>query len=674
VAFSLPAQGAGDTRLLRYASAAVKQGDEFLKNCDGFDLIQPCLDLITSKQQSAILADLERPANLATTCTNRFKKIAFELVAGMTDIKPFWEIKTYNPRFEQHANIFSKVSSWWYTAVNADQDGLANCLRWAICAGTGYVHLFWDPRPDRHNIYATAPDPRDVIPIRPRTKGQTSTLQDCLGVVVRENTTVSFVEELFPDFEGSIRPDYQEDEGSSLNGTRAGRILKQIAAETKSTMRDVLFGDKPNNMIGKEPTVDLFTMYIKDFSINDSESEVLMGEWMDDPEYKPEGLIERIAPKAPQVQVNNWSYKVKSGDRLYPRGRMVIFTRSTVLYDGPSMYWHGQFPIIKLTLDPWPSTFLGTAIMWDLLSLQSSLNWNLRVVDDHNAQVAQPGAIGNSREISKPLMEAFNTRKAGWKLLANINAQSLQIVNPPPLDNAIPGHIQYIEKTMDEQAGLVDLKSVSNLNQTPNSDTVEKIIETQSMLLRGRSRVIEAFMREFARQLIFNISQFMTLQDLYMILGPQGITPDAFDFDNGTFIPDFVHAEDFDKDGNLKPDAMLRGPRPRYDRVKVLIDQMAYQIAPGSLLAGSAVTKKLEAAIARRDGLMDIWTYAEVMGWSGYGEPPAGANTVPERIKAEIAMGIGYGAQQGGDVGRPPVITAPPSFSHNGVQPVIRQS
>src|SRR6185312_15879077 len=93
--------------------------------------------------------------------------------------------------------------------------------------------------------------------------------------------------------------------------------------------------------------------------------------------------------------LNNWSYIVEPGQPLYPLKRCIIFTKTKLLYDGTSIYWHGMFPVTKLTLDPWPWSWLGKAPLWDLLPLQKSLDKALRVIDTQIDKIARPAIIAD---------------------------------------------------------------------------------------------------------------------------------------------------------------------------------------------------------------------------------------------------------------------------------------
>jgi len=662
-----PKQGS-TMEILQYGGLCLDDGQKFLERQTGWDLIQPCIDRVCSIKTKTMLAELDRPSGLATTSSNRMRKILLEGVAQMTDIKPFFEIKAFNQALEQTADNFSKLTTSWYTRVSCDQIGLAQCLRYSWVAGCGYVWLEWDP--EREEIMPKAPDPRDVIPIRP--DGEFLSIQNSRGVIIREEYTLSHARILWPDKAGQLLADHDALDGTALESTRAGRILAAINVKAGSPLDDALFASRPKASIGAQPAVYVYTMYVMDQEKNTDSNSIQMGEFKDDPTWeKPEGII-GLFSKAPQVPANNWSYTVKPGDKKYPRGRRIIFSRTAILEDIPNPYWFaagGQihFPLVKLTLDPFPAKWFGLGPMWDLLPLQESLDWNLRVIDDHTAQVAQPPIITNSMAMGKKALEAINTRRAGLKILGNPMGELPNMPGVPALEAFIPQHIDWIKAEMEDLAGLSDLgKSLLSLNQMPDNETVERMMEAKTFVLQGRSRSIECFMREFATILISMFAQFYTVRQRYQILGPSGSQPEDFDFDPNNLIPDFVHAEDFDGEGNLTQTAHDRGPLPVFDRFKEVQRQLVFNIAPGSLLNASSTTRKLLYFKGFMMGIISIWTLAKVLDIGGYGEPPAGCVTEIDKLAAQRSMGLGPQPQ---GPGAPSSFQAMPQMANNGTGP-----
>lgn len=658
-----PTRGS-QTEILQYGGLCLDDGQKFLERQSGYELIQPVIDRVCSKKTSTMLAELDRPTGLATTSSNRMRKILVEGVAQMTDIKPFFEIKAYNPSLEQTAENFSKLATSWYTRVSCDQIGLAQCLRYAWVAGCGYLWLEWDP--ERQEIMPKAPDPRDVIPIRP--DGEFVSIQNSRGVIIREEYTLAHARILWPDAAPYLVQDHDALDGTALESTRAGRIYQSLNMKAGAPLDEGLFASRPKASIGSQPAVYVYTMYVMDSEINKEKLIVQMGEFKDDPFWvKPDGIAGLFA-KPPQVPANNWSYEVKPGAKLYPRGRRVIFTRSAILEDIPNPYWFAaadqlHFPIVKLTLDPFPNKWFGLGPMWDLLPLQESLDWLLRVIDDHAAQVANPPVISNSMSMGKRALEAVNTRRPGLKILANPMGDLPQMPGVPALESLIKEQVDWVKAEMDDLAGLSDLgKSLLSLNQLPADETIERMIESKTYVLQARSRSIECFMREFATILISMFAQFYTIARRYRILGPTGAQPEDFDFDPNNLVPDFVDADDFDGEGNLTQAARDRGPLPIFDRFKEVQRQLVFNIAPGSLLNASATTRKLLYLKGFEMGLISIWTLAKILDIPGFGEPPAGAVTEIEKLAAQRMMGIGPMPQQG----RPDSFQNMPESANNG--------
>lgn len=605
-------------RVIGWCREAVQESDEFLRAQTGYAKIEESLTSVMG-----VSSDLRSAALSGTEC-NQFAKTFFDMSAGMTDVKPFWEYRTYNKRFEKNCSIYGHLSQHTWTQRQMDM-AFFHGIQYALIAGTTYVEPYWDTQVE--DLRAEAWDPRDVLPIRPSSS---PSIQDCYGVISRKARSPNYIKYLAknvykrPDLIKYIQPDRDNAASSSLRNTRVGALLQKLG---DSPFRQRLFGEQAQRDIPRMPTTDLFTAYIDDETISESSTPVHMGSF--DPEGKPR---------------NNWSYVVAKGERLYPRKRMIVFVNGLPepLYDGPSPWWHGLFPYPKLTLDPVPWSYLGKAPMWDLLSLNKALNKLLRVYDDWAERLARPDVIADKNAVSQHMLDRMDSRRAGKKWRINpVAGKGLQIVGPDPLPADFWHGIEYYEQKIKELSGSQDMSNLMKLNQIPSSDSIETILESMSLSWRMRSRVIEVFMREFATMMAYNFAQFYTLPRRLTILGAEGATPQDFDFDPGSMVPDFVHAADFDQDGNIMKASLDRGPLERYDRAREFLRQFSFHIAPGSLLSASEIQRKLMYLQLSRAGLIDHWTLLDVLGVPNVGTPPPGANTITDRLIQEQGMGLG---------------------------------
>jgi len=336
---------------------AIQEGDAFLKAQAGYSKIDETTGAIFGQKTQL------RSAALSNTEVNHLSKIASDLAAYLTDIKPFWEYRTHNKQFERHCDVYSKLSEHWYNQRFIDLK-LGSVIKYWEVAGTGFPHLHWNS--ETQDIDVSAEDPRDVLPIRP---ADNLSIQSAAGVVIRKERTVNYLRARYPQSMWHlIRADRDGSSQSDKDNTRLNSLLEKMGVPSDSPFMNRLFG-RPTNALPKIPMADYYQVYMKDERRNDTSHPVFIGEF-----------DERGNAR------NNWSYIVPPGGLLYPRGRLIVATNHGVLHDGPNIYWHGLFPVPKLTLDPWPWSWLGKAPLQDLLPLQDSLNKMLRVVDDHMAK------------------------------------------------------------------------------------------------------------------------------------------------------------------------------------------------------------------------------------------------------------------------------------------------
>ena len=627
--------------IMKFLQTAIEEGDAFLQTQEGYDKIPQVIDAIFNKSTTF------GSSKLSSTTVNHFARIALDLAAGMTDVRPFWEYRTANHAFDRQISIYGRLSEHWWLQRQADMR-FVDAMKYVFAAGTAFPHLTWNP--DLQDLELLVEDPRDVIPIRPTS---TMALQDCMGVTIRREHTVNYLRDKYRNADRSkIVAEKDASMTKALANTRYGRLLEKLGSPFHNWMQQ----EATHLQVPKIPTCTCYTTYLKDHTLNKGSGPRYMGEWHLGP-TKKQGVIRRIfggetidereeCPKCARGEyphpLTNWSYAVEPGDPLYPNGRMIISTKHGVLHDGPSIYWHGSvipFPLVKLTLDPFPWSWFGKAAGWDLLPLQNSLNKAVQVWDDWLAQLAQPAVIADKNSVSRAELNKINSRQAGLKIRQNpLAGKGVQIVPPPNLPNDYWQGVKFLIDSMNELSGVVNVQSLMRLNQMPSSDTIEQVMAAMSPSVRLRSRSLEATIREFATLLAYDFTQFYTLPMRLTIMGSQGVTKEDFDFDPGTLVPDYVHREDFGPDGQPHVKAQLRGPRPRYVRAKEVLRQLEFHVAPGSLLESSGITEKMMYLQLFRMGAMDLWTMWDKLGIPLIGEPPA--TTIPERLAAQKDMGL----------------------------------
>lgn len=590
-----------------WAQLAISEGEAFLQSQSGYSNTDDIIRGIMGTTHE----DKLRASTISQLNLNHMGKIALDLASSLTDIKPFWEYKTTNVRFQPQADMGQKLATAWWLNRLIDLK-FCDVIKYSLAAGSGIAHLVYNP--DIQDLDLIAEDPRDVLPIRP---SDMISLQNCFGIVLRRERPVNYLRHMYPQFANQISADR---EGS------VAAMAKKSSYQQQMQNLGLVSGFMSNLWSGiggrtsaaplTVPVSDLYTIYVKDDSVNETGSRVLMG-----------------------TAGTDWCYWVEPGEPLYPRKRCIVLTRSCKqpLYDGPNIYWHGNFPCAKLTLDPWPWSWLGKSPLKDVIPLQKEIDRTARGVSDIFQKYFRPALIADSKNISKAAADRIDTRAAGLRLRINpIAGQGIKFESPDMqgLGMAMEWIVKLIEEAK-ELSGTEDVTDLAELGQVPSSETIERMVMAKSGAVRLRSRVMEAFMRETAMMTLSNFFQFYTQAQRIAVLGPKGQTFEDFDFDPGTLIPDMLNMGLMDGDGN---------PLPRYERAREFIRYFTYQIAPGSLLAASEVTDKLMYLQLSRMGFVDPITLLEKLGVNQIASAEqleAAGTTIMSRLLWAQQQGIG---------------------------------
>src|SRR4029077_19976488 len=303
---------------------------------------------------------------------------------------PFWAYKTNNDRFERTAEMGQKLASAWYPRRLIDLK-FCDVIKFSLAAGTGYAHNVFNE--DLQDLDLQAEDPRDVIPIRP---SDNYSIQNAFGVAIRRERTVNYLKHLYPEKAGRIKADRSGSYAGLSQQTTAQRLVESLGLSS-GFMQNLwaAVGGRPHQQLSSIPTADLYTIYVKDDSLNQTGRALLMGETH-----------------------RNWSYIVQPGEPLYPRKRAITMTSSCILRDGPSIYWHGLFPLAKLTLDPWPYSraWLGKSPLRDLLTIQREIDQPARGIADKMEKAWRPDLVADKTVLSKAAADRIDTRRAGLRI------------------------------------------------------------------------------------------------------------------------------------------------------------------------------------------------------------------------------------------------------------------
>jgi hypothetical protein len=631
-------------RKLGWLREAISEGETFLRMQRGYRDIDRAFDLI-----SGYNTDERIPASLSGVNVNRVKRNLRELVATLSNLRPMWGYKNDNKQYDQQALILNRlVNAWWHNTF-ADRR-IRGALQYAFGLGTGYVSPYWKRDMlvrGRGDIALDVLGPREVLPVQlPRDHD----LQGAYAVIVRKETPIHAVHAMWPELADKIKPTRQSPlrhgESRAMRFLESGRRWLGMGGKRKED-EDTPF-----------PMVDLYYTYVLDQDINMLDRSIPMGDPDTNMYYEvpPYGSMIPTGGYDPASGQPLMRKATREDAALYPRRRLLVATGDVEISDGPSPWWHGQVNVIPLWSDNWAWDFLGYSAARDGFSIQASNNSLLRAIDDSANVRMRPPLMYDEDQLSKSLMDAFDTRQPGQNMGTKLSmGKPIEPVLPPGYFDVpawILEHIVKQEEREDHIMGVRDISAIAKARQIPSSDAIEKLMELAGPILTDMSRNMESSMRQLGEQAKSLFFQFYTAARRVQILGPDGVTEEDYDFEPSELTPSHMPGED-----QTRPSAL-----PLWRRAYWHQNNFRFHVTPNSLHQITQMTRKLLYLQLQRGGFpMDPWTIAEVMDIGNFGPPPDGTKNIIERwiawmrMQSELQQDLGGGGQPGGKrPGRPP--------------------
>ncbi len=164
--------------------------------------------------------------------------------------------------------------------------------------------------------------------------------------------------------------------------------------------------------------------------------------------------------------------------------------------------------------------------------------------------------------------------------------------------------------------------------------------------------------------------EFDTLSKRVAMFGPQGATPEDFDYYPNSMIPD--HIPDGDS-GDIGNNALgLDNPPNMYSRAKLMLASFYTEYDPSSLLNSAAQQELMKYFLLAKMGYMSVFTLMEKMGITTFAPPDM---KIPAdelgRLGLQQQLGIGMIANA---QGRKATDSAPPAMGQTGNGPTITTS
>lgn len=512
-----------------------------------------------------------------------------ELTSTLGNIEPSWSHNPTNDELRGISEILDKCTRAWWERTYAVEK-IVETLWWSAANRSGYIFPVWNPHfhgTGQGDIELRTGGPKDYLPLWP---DKSNDIQRAYAGTIIVKMPITEFAATWPTLAESVYPDGEQPKSLIPRVIRGAQELFDPSDEQK-------FYE------GRVPTVTVYWTFVRDMSLNVSDRTIQMGDPGTSWSYKvpafgsdiPTGLINLAT-------ANDLTRKATRDDTyLYPWLRLMIWTQDVICYDGPSYYFHGKIPAVKLTLKPRPWTFLGGSLVRDIAALAEARQRELRSIDKRGQLRGRPPRMVNMEVLDPTTAESlerlietpngmlkFDNFRDGDPMKSLVTWQDLQV------DQWELEYLKFLPEEMRDILGLNNLQRLAEMRQMPSGDNSEKLLQMTGARTQRKGNIMEKFCAELAPMIDALIFQRYDMRFRWNLLGYKGIDKVDFDFDPGSLVPYDVPGAPKGLAQDRKWGDSLSGMfDSRAKRARYLYSAIGVQIEKGSLLDITSMTRQL---------------------------------------------------------------------------------
>lgn len=588
--YRAPIAKTSTTGKLGWLREARQESELYLQNQAGWSQLDEDIRII-QHHFPALYAGLQNNPQ-GTTTNNRIhvpqvKRMISEMSSILGNIEPSWSHTPSNDELRDVSEVLDKCTRTWWERTFAVEK-IVECTQWSAANRTGYVFPVWNPHLHGINhgdIELRVGGPKDYLPLWPN---KSHDIQQAYAGTIKVPMPITEFAATWPTLAESVYPDGEQPQSLLPRIIRGAQELFDPSDENKQYRE------------GRVPTVTVYWTYIRDMSMNITGNTIPMGTPDTSWSYQVPAFGSDIPTGLVDVNTgNDLTKKARKEDTyLYPWLRLIIWTDSVVCYDGPSYWFHGRIPAVKLTLDPWPWSFLGGSMVRDIMSLEEANNRTIRSIDKREQLRPNPPRMVNESRLDNTTAESIqrllDTPGALVKV-EDFREEVLKSLTDPRDLQVDQWELEYYKGNKDEMQdiiGLNNLQRMAELRQMPSGDTAEKMLQITGARTQRKGNIMERFCSELAPMVDALIFQWYDTNFRWKLFGYKGMTVHDFDFDPGTLVPSEIPGRKGSSDRKFG-DARSSLFDTRAKRARYLVSTMGVQIERGSLLDITSMTRQL---------------------------------------------------------------------------------
>jgi hypothetical protein len=374
------------------------------------------------------------------------------------------------------------------------------------------------------------------------------TYQDDECLIYERVRTIAWIKRAYPTMGKLVQP---EDAVSrfSIDTQAPVTVMPSLFQNLSPGMKRLVGGGEKTTIPSIYPKAKVREYWMKDDTLNESGNTIWMG-----------------------PEKSSWGYWVKPGQKLYPRGRLIIRSNRVTLYDEPNPYFHRQKPFIPLSLYGVPWQEYAMSVMKPWVSGTDILNQIMAGILQSVKKALNPALMAPKSAINPDALRQIDASKPNLKVSYNSNAATPPTwANPPNVPGYVFQAYSIAEKGMRRTSSGDAMDQAMGKNQIPGGDTLDRLSFAKTTPIRYMGGTIEDALNELGGQWVGNSLQFYDAARRMELLGEGGLDKSDMDDSPGSLIPHGMSSEAFVRRWQFKCDKGSLLNIQRQDKLRVAL-------------------------------------------------------------------------------------------------------
>jgi hypothetical protein len=344
-------------------------------------------------------------------------------------------------------------------------------------------------------------------------------------VIYRHRETLHWIKRAYPNMGKHVRP--QEDLSTyPVEPQVPPNVMPQLFEQLNAGWKRIMGGSEQSSIKSKYPEAEVVEYWMNDDSENETGKTIWIG---------PGDGGQNSAP---------WGYWVKPGQKVYPRGRIVVRANKVTLYDEPNPYYHRKRPFVLMGLHsvPWQQYAMNVMKPWmDTNDVMNQIMAGLLLA---TKRALAPALMAPKSAIHPDALKAIDANRPNLKISFNSNAITGPTWQQPPnIGNYPLPVLEMLRRSMKENSGTDAVNQALGKKQVPGGDTLEKIQFSKTTPIRFKAGNVETGVNEVGELWTGTALQFYDAARRSEVMGVDGLTREDMDDRPGSLIPDGTDSE-----------------------------------------------------------------------------------------------------------------------------------